>query len=139
MDFEKEDKLLVLELKTLCDETMKRCESLLKDDTPPRRLFAVAQAAACRDLMKYLQENEEWTDFGEDMEATLENEESRYREARAADDRRMMTITLVNRRILKRLITRLTDPQRRQLLLSELDAQKVGAESAGAGAGSTAT
>jgi hypothetical protein len=121
MDFEKEEKLLLLELKTLCDETMKRSDSLLEDDSPPRRLFAVAQAAACRDLMKYLIENDDWTDFGGDIEATLESEELRYQEAWGADDRQMMTITLVNRRIIKRLIRRLTDPRRRQLLLSELN------------------
>jgi len=123
MDIVQEDKLLLLELRTLTDEAMKRCESVKNDDYRPRRVFALAQVAGARDLMKYLADNEEWENFGEMLEATLEGEESRYLEAWGADDRELMNIILANRRQLKRLIRRLTDPRRRQLLASQLDSQ----------------
>ena len=122
MDLISEDKLLLLELQTLMNETMKRCDSVYDDGDGhhPRRIFALAQVAGARDLMKYLVENEEWEDFGAVLEAMLENEESRYQDAWSADDRQLMTITLANRRLLKRLVRRLTDPRRRQSLLSQV-------------------
>jgi hypothetical protein len=123
MDFISEEKLLLLELQTLMNETMKRCDSVFgddEDDHHPRRTFALAQVVGARDLMKYLAENEEWVDFGGVLETMLENEESRYLDAWSADDRQLMTITLANRRLLKRLMRRLTDPRRRQSLLSQV-------------------
>jgi hypothetical protein len=120
MDLISEEKLLILELKTLLNETMMRCDSVIDDDYRPRSTFALAQAVGARDLMKYLADNEEWEDFGGVLEAMLENEESRYYEAWSADNRQLMTITLANRRLLKRLMRRLTDPRRRQSLLSQI-------------------
>jgi hypothetical protein len=120
MDLISEDKLLILELQTLLNETMMRCDSVIDDDYRPRSIFALAQVAGARDLMKSLVESEVWEDFGGVLEAMLENEESRYYEAWSADDRQLMTITLANRRLLKRLMRRLTDPRRRQSLLSQV-------------------
>ena len=125
MDLISEEKLLLLELQTLMNETMMRCDSVIDDDDhPQRRTFALAQVAVTRSLSIYLVENDEWEDFGGVLEATLENEESRYFEACNADDRQLMTITLANRRLLKRLMRRLTDPRRRQLLLSRIESQR---------------
>lgn len=123
MDLANEVKLLVLELNTLSEEAMKRCDCVLNDSYQPRRTFALAQLALAGDLMKYLVDNEEWEDFGEVLEATLEGQEERYQDALSADNRQEMLFALAGRRLLKRLIRRLTDPRRRQLLLSQLNAQ----------------
>lgn len=120
MDYHYEDKLLVLELQTIFDETVKRYDSVLNDDYQPRRVFALAQVAAVRDLAGYLAENVEDEGFGEVLEATLEGQESRYFQAFKDDDRQVMNIALAHRRILNRLIRRLTDPRRRQSLLPQL-------------------
>jgi hypothetical protein len=120
VDSENEEKLFLLEVKTLTEETIRRSQALLNDDYKPRRHFAIAQVAACRDLMKYLLDEEDWTDAGSVLEATLEGEEERYLKAYDAEDRTEMLIALANRRILKRLIRRLTDPRRRQSLMPTL-------------------
>lgn len=132
MDYLREYKLLILELRMLCQETLRRAQSVEDDDYAPRRHFALAQVAGSRDLLQYLLDNDdEWTEYGEFLEATLEGEESRYWEAWRDDDRQIMTIALANCRLLKRLIRRLTDPRRRQLLLSHVDLQPQGAEDGG--------
>lgn len=124
MDCLKEDRLLLLELQTLMKEVTERCDCVMNDDYAPRRTFAFAQVVGTRDLMKYLAENKEWEDFGQILEATLDGEESRYFEAMESGDRQLRTIVLANQRLLKRLIRRLTDPRRRQLLLSQLDSNR---------------
>lgn len=123
MDVVNEIKLLLLELHTLSEEAMKRCDCVLNDDYQPRRTFALAQVVLAGDLMKYLVDNEKWEDFGDLLEGTLEGQEERYLNAWGANDRQEMLLALAGRRLLKRLIRRLTDPRRRQLLLSQLNAQ----------------
>lgn len=119
MDSGREDNLLVLELKTLCEEAVQRSQSVENDNdgNERRSLFAIAQVTGSRDLMQYLIDNEEWSEFGDFLEAVLETQEERYWEAWGSNDRKMMTITMAHRRLLKRLTRRLTDPRRRQSLV----------------------
>ncbi|WP_129127633.1 hypothetical protein [Geomonas oryzae] len=129
MDIGREDRLLAMELGTLSKESIMRSQSVEEDDYEPRKLFAFAQVAGARDLMKYLLDNEEWSEFGEFLEAIIETEESRYREASESGDRRTMIVTMAHRRQCSRLVRRLTDPRRRQSLLAQLDSPAEGAPS----------
>ncbi|TGU70737.1 hypothetical protein E4633_17220 [Geomonas terrae] len=121
MDIAREDRLLSMELGTLSKESIRRSQSVEEDDNEPRKLFAFAQVIGARDLLQYLVDSEEWSDFGEFLEAIIETEESRYREAWENDDRQTMIITMAHRRQCSRLVRRLTDPRRRQSLLAQLD------------------
>ncbi|MBU5614708.1 hypothetical protein [Geomonas azotofigens] len=120
MDGVSEYKLLSLELRTLLAEAIKRSQIAEAGDYEPRRLFALTQVLGCRDLLQYLIDNDE-SAFGEVLEATLEDQETQYWEAWKDDNRERMTIALAHRRLLKRLIRRLTDPRRRQMLLPQLN------------------
>ena len=124
MDFEREDKLLILELKILADQAMERSLPLLSDVNGDRSLWAAAQVALCRDLMIYLNENEDWSDIGEMLEGALEGERSRYLDAWGEDDRKVMTIAMAHVRILNRLIRRLTNPVRREELMPRIDSSE---------------
>lgn len=129
MDIGKEDRLLAMELGTLSKESIRRSQSVEKDDNEPRKLFALAQVAGSHGLLKYLMDNEEWSEFGEFLEEIIETEESRYREASENGDRRTMIITMAHRRQCSRLVRRLTDPRRRQSLLAQFDSPAEGAPS----------
>ena len=124
MDIDHEEKLLLMEVQTLLAETMKRSEPVLSgenEDNKDRRLMAFALLAACRDLMQFLPEGENWLEtFGEYLEATIEAEQSRCEDARFAEDRRERIISLANLSILRKLRRRVTDPLRRQSLISEI-------------------
>jgi hypothetical protein len=108
----------------LAAETVIRWEPFLSDkneDNKDRRLMAFALLAACRDLMQFLPEGGNWLEtFGGYLEATIEGEESRCEDARFAEDRRERIISLANLRILRKLRRRVTDPLRRQSLISEI-------------------
>jgi len=124
MDIDHEEKLLLMEVQTLFAETMKRSEPVLSgenEDNKDRLLMAFALLAASRDLMKFLPEGENWLEtFGEYLEATIEGEQSRCEDARFEEDRRERIISLANLSILRRLRRRVTDPRRRQSLISEI-------------------
>ena len=124
MDIDHEEKLLLMEVQTLLADTVKRSEPVLsgeKEGNKERRLLALALLVACRDLMQLLPEGGNWLEtFGEYLEATIEAEESRCEDARCAEDRRERIISLANLSILRRLRRRVTDPRRRQSLISEI-------------------
>jgi len=124
MDIDHEEKLLLMEVQTLLADTIKRSEPVLfgeNEDNKDRRLMAFALLAACRDLMQFLPEGGNWLEtFGGYLEATIESEESRCEDARFAEDRRERVISLANLSILRRLRRRVTDPRRRQTLISEI-------------------
>jgi hypothetical protein len=124
MDIDHEEKLLLMEVQTLAAETVIRWEPFLSDkneDNKDRRLMAFALLAACRDLMQFLPEDGNWLEtFGQYLEATIEAQESRYEDARFAEDRRERLISLANLSILRKLRRRVTDPLRRQSLISEI-------------------
>lgn len=125
MDVDHEEKLLLMEVQKLCDETMAKSSVLLSDQNEKdvyRRQMAFSLLSACRDLGQFLPEDEEnWLDsFGETLEATIEAEEARLEEFRFDEDRRKRIIVLANLRILRRLRNRLTSPRRRQSLIPEI-------------------
>lgn len=122
MDIVRENKLLLWELQTLLEEALKRSQRVQSEgDCEPRLVFAMAQVAGCRDLTQFLADNEDWLEFGEFLETTLENEELRYQEALENKDRKIMIVAMAHRRQMKRLARRLTDPRRRRMLLPQLD------------------
>ena len=124
MDVDHEDKLLLMEIQTLCAETLARTKIVLSDkneDHKDRRLMALALLATCRDLNDLLPEEGDWSEeFGQNLEAHIEDEETRYQDAKCAEDRRERILALAHLRILRRIKSRLTDPLRRQSLIPEI-------------------
>jgi hypothetical protein len=111
-----EERVLDHEICLLADEAIKNHFRFDLNADTPRTLMARAQVVMVHMMMEYLMELEEWGEF---LGATSENlhlQEKQYREARASNDRKMARVYLARVRILTRLLKRLGDFKRHQLI-----------------------
>ncbi|MBJ6725599.1 hypothetical protein [Geomesophilobacter sediminis] len=114
-----EENIFLMELQLLTSEAMKKhFQWENKDDD--KSLFATAQLVFCSQVIESLMESEdcEESDFVDASDDCLQLQYSLLEEARAKNDRKMMIISLARIRIIKTIIRRLGNNERRNRWIS---------------------
>lgn len=117
-----EEGVLEQELAIIADEAMKR-HLLWDEDGTDRNVYYHAQIAICALMMEFVIHNDGITEaqFVEACEGALEVQYPLYKRARVENDRSWMIITLARIRFTKTLLRRLHNPDRRALLVGDVD------------------
>lgn len=123
MDDIDEEMILSKELQMLMEETVRNHKRVESGQNAARARMALAQVVQMQAMMQYYIESEyDWRDFKEKTVEVLGMQYEWYREGRADDDRDKARIALSRVRLIKTLIRRLSDQDRREAIASTFQA-----------------
>jgi hypothetical protein len=110
------DDVIAEEINLLLAEAMATEGRAERTPDNPRRTMALAQIVLYRDTIRYLLDNDDWDELMPKLKEVLIYNSGLYQDAREEGDRNAACIALARMRSLVKLIRRLSDPKRHQLL-----------------------